>query len=298
MGMRGFSGVDDQELLERERGLAALGGWMDGVERSGLGMMVFVAGEAGVGKTRLVGRFCSGLRRSRVLWGGCDPLATPAPLGPLVDVSAGLSGVAAELLETGARPYEVARALLEDLGSRTTVVVLEDLHWADEGTIDVLAYLARHIERVPALVICTYRDDELEAAHPLRAMLGRLATAPRVERLRLERLSLAAVRVLAQGSGRDPQAVFAATRGNPFFVTELLAGPTGAVPSSVRDAVLARALPLDAEVRAWLDLVAVIPPEAELWLLEQISESGLGGLERCPGGRDARIAWAGGAFSS
>ncbi len=160
-------------------------------------------------------------------------------------------------------------------------MVLEDLHWADDGTVDALAYLARRVQQVPALVIATYRDDELEPAHPLRAMLGRLATAPGVDRLHLAPLSRDGVDALAHRAGRDGAAVFAATQGNPFFVTEMLAAPAGEVPPSLRDAVLARASPLDAQARSLLDLVAAIPPQAELRLLEQASEHGLDGLERC-----------------
>jgi predicted ATPase len=75
--------------------------------------------------------------------------------------------------------------------------------------------------------------------------------------------------------------VFAATGGNPFFVTELLAGPQGELPLTVRDAVLARASMLDAQARALLDLISVVPDEAELWLLEQAADSALDGLESC-----------------
>jgi DNA-binding CsgD family transcriptional regulator/tetratricopeptide (TPR) repeat protein len=275
-------GVDDRLLLEREDGLAALTRALATVQRSATGQGVFVAGEAGVGKTTLVRHFCEGLQATRLFWGGCDPLATPPPLGPFVDVTGELGGAAAEIVSHGARPYEVARALLDDLAQqRGAVVVLEDLHWADDGTIDALAYLARRVQQVPALIVGTYRDDELEAGHPLRAMLGRLATAPGLERLHLQPLSRAGVDALAREAGRDGEAVFAVTAGNPFFVTEMLAAPTGEVPPSLRDAVLARASPLDARARELLDVVAAIPPEAELRLLEQASEHGLDGLERC-----------------
>jgi DNA-binding CsgD family transcriptional regulator/tetratricopeptide (TPR) repeat protein len=276
------SGVEDRALLEREDGLAALARSLDAVQRAATGQAVFVAGEAGVGKTSLVRHFCDGLRGTRLFWGGCDPLATPPPLGPFVEVTSELGGAAAEIVTRGARPYEVARALLDDLAEQhSSVVVLEDLHWADDGTIDVLAYLARRVQQVPALVIGTYRDDELEPVHPLRAMLGRLATAPGLERLYVQPLSRAGVEALARGAGRNGEAVFAATAGNPFFVTEMLAAPAGEVPPSLRDAVLARASLLDVQARELLDVVAAIPPQAALRLLEQAAEHGLDGLERC-----------------
>jgi DNA-binding NarL/FixJ family response regulator len=269
-------------FLERDRETEALAGWLEEVERTQTGVLVLVAGEAGVGKTTLVRRFCEGRAGSRVLWGGCDPLATPAPLGPVVEVAAQLDAAAAELIAGGARPYEVGRALLGDLaGDRSAIVVLEDLHWADEGTLDVLVYLARRSSRAPVLLVGTYRDDALGSSHPLRSALGLLATSPRVERLALEPLSLQAVRSLADAAGRDGDAVFATTRGNPFFVAELLTSPAGAVPANVRDAVLGRVAQQDDEARALLDLVAVVAPQAELALLDAIPVAGSGALERC-----------------
>ena len=232
-------GPEERRLLEREDGLTVLERSLGTVESSGAGQGVFVAGEAGVGKTALVRRFCEGLRATRVLWGGCDPLTTPPPLGPFVDITSELGGAAAEIVARGARPYEVARALLDDLATQPgAVMVLEDLHWADDGTIDALAYLARRVQQVPVLVLGTYRDDELEPAHPLRAMLGRLATAAGLQRLHLQPLSRGGVETLARQAGRDGEAVYATTRGNPFFVSELWPPPPArsrpacAMPSS------------------------------------------------------------------
>ncbi|MGZ4387861.1 MAG: ATP-binding protein [Gaiellaceae bacterium] len=268
-------------FLERERETEALLGWLEEVEGSRAGTLVLVAGEAGIGKTTLLRRFCADRREKGVFWGVCDPLATPAPLGPFVEVAEQIGGRAEEVVARASRPYEVSRALLEDLTGRgPAIVVLEDLHWADQGTVDAIVYLARRIDRAFALVVGTYRDDALGASHPLRSALGVLATAPRVERLSLQRLSPEAVRVLASAAGRDGDEVFAATRGNPFFVTELLASAPGNVPANVRDAVLARVSQLDDEARAVLDLVSVVPPQAELRLLDAVGVSG-DPLERC-----------------
>ena len=280
--MAGGPGADERDLLEREQALGALEGWLDDVSAARAGRVAFVAGEAGIGKTALVQAFCAGAVPARALWGWCDPLATPAPLGPVVEIAGALGGRAQATLASSARPYEVARALLEDLAlDPPAIVVLEDLHWADEGTLDALGYLARRIAQAPALVIGTFRDDELDAAHPLRATLGLLAGAPRVERMQLDRLSRDAVRTLAHTREQDTDALFSTTGGNPFFVTELLAGPSGDVPATVRDAVLLRASPLDGQARALLDVIAVVPAETELWLLERVSDGGLEGLGRC-----------------
>lgn len=272
----------ERPFLERERELEALAAWLGEVGRSGSGVVALVAGEAGLGKTTLVRRFCDCAGSVRVLWGVCDPLATPAPLGPVVEVAAQLDGAAAKTVTGTSRPHEVAQALLDDLaGDSPTVVVIEDLHWADDGTLDVLIYLARRVERVPVLVICTYRDEDLDATHRLRSTLGLLATAPRVERLFLEPLSLDAVRALSAAAGRDGDAVFATTAGNPFFVGELLAATPDEVPATVRDVVLGRVSQLDDDARELLELVSVARPQAELWLLDAAAAVPLGALERC-----------------
>ncbi|HET8978818.1 MAG TPA: AAA family ATPase [Solirubrobacteraceae bacterium] len=274
--------VEGRLLLEREEGLDELARALAAVRSSAQGRALFIAGEAGVGKTSLLRRFCRDVRGGRFFWSGCDPLATPAPLAPFLEVNGEIGGATATPVAGDARPYEVARALLKELAvARGSVLVFEDLHWADAGTIDALTYLVRRVEQSRSLVIGTYRDDELGSTHPLRTMLGRLATTPGVGRLHLEPLSRAAVDTLAAEVGRDGEAVFAATRGNPFFVTEVLASPAGMVAPSLRDAVLARASQLDPAARHLLDVAAAIPPEAELWLLEQVSGGGLDGLERC-----------------
>jgi predicted ATPase len=120
------------------------------------------------------------------------------------------------------------------------VVVLEDLHWADEATLDVLRLLGRRIHAFPGLVVATYRDDELEQAHRLRIVLGELARIPSVQRIELDRLSSAAVAELAERYRVDSAELYRRTGGNPFFVSEALAAGTDQIPGTVRKAVLAR----------------------------------------------------------
>ncbi len=270
------------ELLERSRQLAALGDSLAGILSSSRGRLVLVGGEAGVGKTALVSRFCEEHGRSaRILWSACDALFTPRPLGPLLDVAQVTGGELEELVESSAIPHEVAAALMGELRTHSpTILVMEDLHWADEATLDVLKLLARRIEGAPALILASYRD-ELDRAHPLRFVLGEFASDQAVERLKLEPLSPVAVATLAEPHGVDADELYRKTEGNPFFVTEVLAGGDGEIPETVRDAVLARAARLSSAARTLLEAAAVVPPPVELWLLETLAAEVADQLDEC-----------------
>jgi DNA-binding CsgD family transcriptional regulator len=246
-------------LLERDPFLAAL-------REAPPGRLTLIGGEAGVGKTALVRDFCAG--RPRVLWGACDALFTARALGPVEDVAEQAGGELAARLREGARPAELAAALLRELRAAPAVLVLEDLHWGDEGTLDVVRMLGRRAHEGAGQIVATFRDDELDAVHPLRIVLGELATSPGVRRLRLAPLSLGAVRTLAEPHGIDPERLHAITGGNPFYVTEVLGGgAAGPIPPTVRDAVLGRAAGLPDGARAVLDRVAIVPGAAEPALL-------------------------------
>jgi DNA-binding CsgD family transcriptional regulator len=270
-------------LLERASALGALSDALATVRETSRGRLMLVGGEAGVGKTALLRCFCEGDGGSaRVLWGACDPLFTPRPLGPLLDVAETTRGELAELLERGARPHGVAAALMRELRARPlSVVVLEDVHWADEATLDVLGLLGRRIESVPALVLVSHRDDELERAHPLRLMLGELATSQGIGRLGVAPLSPAAVAILAEPYGVDADELYGKTGGNPFYVTEALAAGQTEVPSTVRDAVLARAARLTGAGRLLLEAAAVAPPHVEVWLLRALAGETVSRLDEC-----------------
>jgi DNA-binding CsgD family transcriptional regulator/tetratricopeptide (TPR) repeat protein len=268
-------------LLEREEALATLAA-ARAESHSGSGRLVLLGGEAGVGKTALVQRFrAEQAPPIRVLSGACEALFTPRPLGPLLDVADVTGGELASLVAGGARPHEVTAELLRELRARPTILVLEDAHWADEATLDVIRLLGRRIEHASGLVLVTYRDDELERVHPLRILIGELATRERVFRLRLEPLSPVAVTALAEPYDVDVEDLYRKTAGNPFFVTEALAAEGDGIPATIRDAVLARAARLSAPATRLLEAVAVVPPQAELWLLEALCEQGLEHLDEC-----------------
>lgn len=273
------TGID---LLEREELLGRLAREL-AESISGSGRFVFLAGEAGAGKTALVRVFgAEHAATVRLLSGACDALFTPRPLGPLADVAAEIGGDLEELVETGARPHEVLRALLEELrGPRPTLLVFEDVHWADEATLDVLRLLARRVATVPALVLATWRDEELDRAHPLRILIGELASSPAVTRLSLPPLTIEAVRTLSAPYPVDADELHRVTGGNPFFVTEVLAAGGARLPESVRDAVLARVSRLTPAARRLVDAVALVPPRVEPWLLEDIGGADSMEIDAC-----------------
>ena len=270
------------ELLERSEHLAMLTAALAAVRNTASGQLVFVGGEAGVGKTALLRRFCDGLDGQRVLWGACEPLFTPRPLGPFVDIAETAGGPLLEVVEDGGQPYQVVTELIRELERHSpTVLVLEDVHWADEATLDVTRLIARRSEAVPALILASYRDDELDRARPLRIVIGDLTTAASTNRLRIEPLSRQAVGILAERSLVDPDELHERTGGNPFFVTEVLAGEGEQIPATVRDAVLARAARLSPEGQRVLEAVAVVPPQAELRLLDALAGDDVVQLEEC-----------------
>jgi DNA-binding CsgD family transcriptional regulator len=266
------------ELLEREAELAELGELLEEATRKG-GRMALVSGEAGIGKSALVQRFLEladeGLL---VLRGGCEALFTPRALGPLLDLAWSRTGELADLLARGAPRPALFAAALGELAS-PCVLVLEDVHWADEATLDFLKFLGRRIQATRALAIVTHRDDELGPGHPLRAVLGDLPR-DRVRRLALRPLSSDAVGALAAAARRDAGELHAITGGNPFFVTEVLLGAGHGVPATVREAVEARAARLGPEGRAALELAALVPGGVERALLRTLV-AGPGGIEEC-----------------
>jgi DNA-binding CsgD family transcriptional regulator len=271
-----------RELLERGDQLSLLGETVDAVQSSSRGRLVLVGGEAGVGKTALLRRFSDDHPGdARVLWGACDALFTPRPLGPFLDIAESTGGELEELVEGHAGVFEVAAALMRELRTRSpTIVVLEDVHWADDATLDVLRLLGRRVESVPAAVLVSYRHTELDRFHPLRQVLGELGSGPSTVRLKLATLSPEAVARLAQPYGVDGAALHERTGGNPFFVTEVLAAAEQ-IPETVRDAVLARSARLTAPARALLDAVAIAPPQSELTLLEATAPDALPALDEC-----------------
>jgi DNA-binding CsgD family transcriptional regulator len=278
-------------LLEREHPLEVIEDRAHSAA-AGRGSVVLVAGEAGIGKTVLLRTF--GERqpaKSQPLWGMCDSLSTPRPLGPLRDVAHELGPDVPALLRGAVAQHEIFSAVLDALRARPRVFVLEDLHWADEATLDLVRFLARRIATLPLLLVLSYRDT-LGAGHPLSPVLGDLVSSPDARRLQLTPLSRSAVAALVDGHRLDPADVHRRTAGNPFFVSQILAQPGAPMPESVRDAVLARIAGLASDARRCLELLSCTPEPVGAELLAALGVptatvevlTGTGLLDRRDGG--------------
>lgn len=231
---------------------------------------MLLSGEAGIGKTSLLRALAARFDDVRLWWGACDSLQTPHPLAPLYDIARAQDvrfGTQLHVECSRTALFESVIAELQEEG-RPTLFVVEDAHWADEATLDLLKFLGRRIDRAPCLLAISYRNDEVTVTHPLRRVIGELGGA--VTRIELERLSAEGVATLAQSALQSPLGIHEATRGNPFFVTELLRSGGGAMPHSVQDLVLGRFARLSPDARDVLRIVSITPRQIEFQLLERI----------------------------
>lgn len=264
------------ELVERETVLQTLRQRLEGASLRG--HVVLVCGEAGIGKTCVLQALASG--HATVWWGACDALLTPHPLAPLLDIARQREvRFAVHLRAPRVELFEAVLAELSPPGP-PVLVVIEDVHWADEATMDLVKFLGRRIERTRALLVASYRDDEVPASHPLRRVIGELPVLA-LTRIELARLSPAGVETVARRALRSPAGLFVATQGNPFFLAEVLRHPVDSIPPTVQDLVLARFAGLDRTAQAIARLVSVVPTRLERWLLEQLLGPPVASLEAC-----------------
>jgi tetratricopeptide (TPR) repeat protein len=276
--------------------------------RSGRGALVLLTGEAGIGKTRTAAEFAATARRegTLVLWGGCYDGEWAPPFGPFAeaitayarqaepdilreDLGFGAAPIARVIPAVRERlpdlpepvslqPDEERFRLLDAIGQFLSAVarhtplllVLDDLHWADKGTIGMLRHVARFAPRHQQLILGTYRDGELDAEHPLTDALGALYRETTCEHLQLKGLAAVEVGQLVSDSGIPADrhdtvadAISTVTDGNPFFVRAVLRHLAEeqsdlandsrqtvdrmAIPDSVRQVVHRRVRRLDAE---------------------------------------------------
>jgi DNA-binding CsgD family transcriptional regulator len=270
--------VEGRRLLERDSELAALSGVLREAAAS-RGSVALVSGEAGIGKSTLVREIAPLVRNGRYLLGACDDLSTRRTLGPFRDLAGSVAAELTRAVQEASDRDRVLAALRSELARRPhpAVLVVEDVHWADDATLDALHYLVRRVPHLPALLVLTFRDYEVGRNHPLHDVLAAARQAAPVLHLSLEPLSRRAVGELSGDSGADPEQVYAVTAGNPFFVTEVVAVGGDRVPPTVMEAVLARARRLDRTTRDLLERLSVVPSALEPWLVDRLA-SAVGGI--------------------
>ena len=227
------------ELIERDGFLSTLHTKFDSTRQSD-GHCLLLSGEAGIGKTSLVRAFCSEIKNDcKILQGTCDALFTPRPLAPLYDIAWQMQSDVMERVRDKKDRTELFTNLLQELSiqKKSVVLIFEDVHWADEGTLDFIKFLARRINQLNCLFILTYRDNEIVSGHPLRNVFGQL---PRdiFTRLQVTALSKNAVEALAAEKGYSGESVYSISGGNPFYVTEILASYSAGVPDNIKDSIL------------------------------------------------------------
>ena len=268
-------------LLERETPRSRLEAALNDA-RAGAGRIVSIEGEAGIGKTSLALQFVAAHREdTQVFAGGCEQLSTPEPLGPLRDIERDSKG---RFSVSPASQLTTFGALLRLLtsGSAPGLLLIEDIHWADDATLDLFRYLGRRIRAARTLVIATFRNDEEDSRARLAALWADMPLDCR-ERIELQRLSPTAVAALAATGGQAaaPE-IYSATGGNPFHVTEYLATDRMSVPRTVRDATLARTARLTSRARRTLDCASIFPRHIDQASLRVIAEDHQdAGVEEC-----------------
>ncbi|PQA86426.1 helix-turn-helix transcriptional regulator [Hyphococcus luteus] len=263
-------------LLEREDSLERFGSLLASADK-GRGGIALVDGEAGIGKTSML----DALRRRinddhPVIWGGCDALFTPRPLGPIQDMARSLGPQVQKLLSQGANSAELFSAVLSHLEAspKAALLIFEDVHWADHATLDFLKFLGRRISMLPVVLVMSYRGDEVDIDHPFTQVLGDLPPAY-TNRIALKPLSLDGVRRMGVefGSQYTPDELYESTGGNPFFVREILSSHDGGaddIPSSIKDAVNTRLNRLADLEREFLETISIIPGPVDPRLLKSL----------------------------
>jgi DNA-binding CsgD family transcriptional regulator/tetratricopeptide (TPR) repeat protein len=257
------------ELIERAGFLASM---QAGFERiaDGEGHCILVGGEAGMGKTSLVRAFCRERKNDcKIYQGTCDALFTPRLLGPLYDIAWQMGSGLWEDSGSIADRTRLFTRFLNELSHQEgkTLVVFEDVHWADEATLDFIKFLARRIAHIPCLFVLTYRDDEIHATHPLRNVLGQLH-AGSFTRLHLTPLSRQAVEKMVIEKGYSGEDVYNISGGNPFYVNEILASYSPGVPDNIKDSILSVYNQQPEKTKQVWQILSVLPTGFETTYLE------------------------------
>jgi DNA-binding CsgD family transcriptional regulator/tetratricopeptide (TPR) repeat protein len=273
----------DMELLERDDYLNSLAAYYRHAE-NGNGHTLFLTGEAGIGKTTLVNHFIKTIEHTACVFAGaCDSLFTPRPLGPLFDVATQIDDFI-DLLKNEKDRSLIFAALVQRLSSsaKPVVLIFEDIHWADEATLDLIKFLARRVYRHKCLFLLTYRDDEVRPGHPLAAVFGELPSG-HFSKLPVNRFSREAVDHLAVAKGfTSGQKLFDLTGGNPFYVMEILERGGAEIPERVKDSILTHFHGRNEATKALWEFFSILPsPNIELSIARRIESDFANCIEHC-----------------
>ena len=270
------------ELIERENFLTALRSEFEDVSE-GEGHCIFLSGEAGIGKTSLLRAFCSEVKnKCSVYQGICDALFTPRPLAPLYDILVQLGKRIPESNIDTTNRTAFFTNFLQELSNRDEVnlVIFEDIHWADEATLDFIKFLSRRIIQLKCLFILTYRDTEIHSGHPLRNIMGQL-NPDSFTRIELVPLSKQAVEKMAEERGYNGNDVYRITNGNPFYVTEILASYSEGVPDNIKDSILSVYNKMNEKTKHVWQVLSVLPTAFEMNYLDKMDASYIPAIQNC-----------------
>lgn len=257
-------------LVERDKQLLALEAAV--TESVDSGTVVFLSGEAGFGKTSLLRLLHDELdHRYRVMFAACEPVGIPAPFAPLFDLKGQLPDEMLARIASGTGRPVIYSEMLEFLKKERVVLILEDLHWADEATMGLARYLGRRMSQTMSCLILTYRTEEIDLAHPLRLVIADVG--PSATRIELPALTRSGVEKMARDLPVDPHSVYEATLGNPFFVDELLTNQGDRLPATIGDAILARVSQLPSETHEILYMIALSTDGVDLDVLADWTDS-------------------------
>ncbi|HEY0680494.1 MAG TPA: AAA family ATPase [Chitinophagaceae bacterium] len=270
------------ELIERSSNLNVLESNFSSIIK-GQGHIAFISGEAGIGKTSLVKKFCRGLKKEyNVYLGTCDALFTPRPIAPLYDILLQMTNEFPEYSTDISRRNAIFTKLFYELKNRDepTVVIFEDINWADEATLDFIKFLARRITHLRCLFILTYRDDAINFLHKLRNIIGQL-NPDTFTRIQLKPLSREVVEKMAEENGHNGAAIYRLSGGNPFYLNELLASYSNGIPENIKDSILSVYYRQNETTRYVWEILSVSPTGLEISNLQIIEPTYAEAIEAC-----------------
>src|SRR4030095_8770182 len=272
------------ELVERASFMATLENEFENVI-NGEGRCILLTGGAGIGQTSLVKNFSHTKKKFCNMYvGSCGALFTSRPLAPLYDILLQMQGDIPKNIANINDRAGLFTGFLHQLENQkeTTLIVIEDIHWADEATMDFIKFFARRITKFHCLFILTYRDTEIDSQHPLRNVLGHVPPDS-FARLQLTPLSRHIVEKMAIEKGYKGEDVYSISGGNPFYVNEILASYSVGVPDNVKDSILSSYNRLDEKTKHVWQILAVLPTGLEIKYLEKMEPSYTTTIHNCIG---------------